>query len=299
VCSPPLCFPGQFVPGADATVPANLPGIYWQASPNASPAATPANVTLATTADPSTPLSFTATQQGGGYVYLLVPDAPLLAGTTYVLTDSTPCQFGGTTDTMVTFTVAPSAPLPTTIGALAVTDLPPRRDTFASSGGSCAVETLAASAAVSVDRDAPELAPWIDVMHFETRVDGNPWYGRSSILQVVPPGASWVGRGFDRIYTGCSDAVDEALAFDLSEGPHRVEMRATLPGTTLALATDTRNVTLTCPPPPDGDAGTGGDGGNGAIGEADGGCCSSSSPRSSAWLALGVIALLARRRRDR
>lgn len=310
MCSPLLCAdPGFFVPGDGATVPANLPGIYWRARHDASPGGvTPSNVTLTTTTDPGAPLSFTATPLSDANAYLLVPDAPLVAGTSYRLVDSTTCMFGGgggAPSPTVVFAVGPSAPLPTTLGVLAVTDLPPRTDSVISSGGSCSTSAVLASAAVAIDYPSvPGTAPWRDVLHFETRADGQIWFGRSSSLQSIAPGESWVGRGFDRLYTACSEDPFNDVGWELSEGTHQVEMRATLPGTSLALATGTRAVTLVCPPPGnDGDGGEGG--GDGETGEG-GGCCSTAERHgagSAPWLALGVVALLlrwpARRRRGR
>jgi MYXO-CTERM domain-containing protein len=304
-CSASCVDSGFFVPGEGATVPANVPGLYWRPRYDSLEPVAPSSVTLSTAADPGTPLAFTATELSS-HNYLLVPDAPLVEGTTYLLTDATACMFGGggNPSPTVTFTVGPTAPMPTTIGTLAVTDLPVRTDAVASAGGSCSLDAVVASAAVAIDYVAvPSAAPWRDVLHFQTYVDGRPWNGRASILGTFAPGASWVGRGFDRLITVCR--VDDPFGDEnqvgpqLAEGPHQVEMRATLPGTSLAFSTGARTVTLACPTvlPPDGDAGL--DGGSGETGEG-GGCCSSTThPGAAAGLAFAVSAWLARRRRAR
>ncbi len=297
-CSTSCNDPGFFVPGDGATVPANLPGIFWRARYDAGPGGPPpSNVTLTATTDPETPLGFTAMALAE-YQYLLVPDAPLVAGTTYHLADASACDFGtGVPSASATFTVGPSAPLPTTLGALAVTQLPLRTDTIASGGGSCSMEAVVASAAVAVDyTQASDAAPWRDVLHFETLVDGQRWLGRRDILTPIAPGASWVGRGFDRIYTMCStDDPFSSPANQASPGTHQVQLRATLPGTTVALATTTAAIELTCPPPDD----PGPDGGLVDLDDA-GGCCSSASrPGASAVLALLVALAVVRPARSR
>lgn len=300
-CSASCNDPGFFVPGDGATVPANLPGIFWR--PRYDLFNTPpnvANVRLTTAADPGTALPFTA-QMLGDHQYLLVPDAPLVAGTSYIATDSTMCA-GGVPSPTVTFAVGPSAPLPTTLGTLAITDLPPQTEAIASSGGSCTLQALADTVAVSIDYFAvPEAAPWRDVLHFETRVDGQPWNARASILQSIAPGASWAGRGVDRLYTVCrvEDPFGQSATFELAEGAHTVQLRATLPGTNLSLATDTPMVSLACPALSDGDAGIGDDAGDPTVTEPSGCCSSSTSPEAPVFLALAVVALLTTARRPR
>lgn len=307
MCSSSCNDPGFFVPGDGSTVPANLPVIYWRPRYDfAGTAGNPSNVTLTTAADPGTPLAFAATRIND-HVFHLVPDAPLVEGTSYILTDSTPCtSSSGVPSPRVTFTVGPTAPLPTTLGALAITDLPVRTEAIASDGGSCTLQAVADTVAVSINYVAvADAAPWRDVLHFETLVDGRPWNARSNILQSIAPGASWAGRGVDRLYTVCriEDPFGQSEVFELAEGAHAVQMRATLPGTNLSLATDTPTVSLACPPPSDGDAGVGADAGDPIDGESDGGCCSSAtSPSAAVALALLVVALLtrsARRRRVR
>jgi uncharacterized protein (TIGR03382 family) len=115
-------------------------------------------------------------------------------------------------------------------------------------------------------------------------------------LQAIPPGASWVGRGFDGLYTGCSESdFGGAADYGLAQGPHQVEMRATLPGTDVALATDTRAVTLVCPADTGADAGV--DAGNGEMSDDGGGGCSTTTHGAGAasWLAFAVLAWVTRR----
>jgi MYXO-CTERM domain-containing protein len=130
-------------------------------------------------------------------------------------------------------------------------------------------------------------------------VDGATWSPSASILSSRAPGASWEGRGFDRIFSVCrlEGAFPQPPSYDLPQGARQVEIRATLPGANLAIATSTRTVTLACPPvlPPAGDAST-----DPLPATDEGGCCSTStSPGAAAGLGLGVLAFLARPRRRR
>src|SRR4051794_37186135 len=85
-CSPAPCWPGYFVPGDSAHVPANLPAVYWRPmSSVAGPMTADLSlVVLASTAAPDKPLRFTAMPLTNGD-FLIVLDAPLAAGTSYTL----------------------------------------------------------------------------------------------------------------------------------------------------------------------------------------------------------------------
>ncbi|HEX7703432.1 MAG TPA: hypothetical protein VF403_21980, partial [Kofleriaceae bacterium] len=113
-CTEPACWPGYFTPADGATVPANLPAIYWRpVGANVGPAANdPTRVVLAAATDPTMPLAFTATVQPDGD-YLIVPTAPLVAGVTYTLTDHNICDGDETSGPTSSFFVAPEAALPT------------------------------------------------------------------------------------------------------------------------------------------------------------------------------------------
>lgn len=297
-CSASCNWDGYFVPGDGATVPANLPAIYWRPRGDASEP-TPAMVTLTTAADPGTPLAFTATRAGDGGHYLLVPDAPLVPGTQYILSDANGCDYDGPSGEgpRATFTVGPEAPLPTGLGAMTVANLPTRSETLATSSGSCSIPVTTISAEVAIDyAQASDAAPWRDVLHFTTFVDGQRWFALGSILSTVSPGASWAGRGVDRLVAVCRYDFDvppgspPPSGFGLPEGEHQVQLRATLPGTDLALATETEDVLLRCPPIlPDDDA------------SEDGGGCSTTPGSGAPWavvLALALLAARALRRRD-
>lgn len=276
------CIPAQLVPGDGATVPANLPAITWR--PSSSGALTdPAALTLTRDDAPDSPLALTATRNDDG-TYSLVADPPLVAGHTYTMRDASACEpFTGTGDSGEwSFTVVAEAPLPTSLGAISAGARERKLADLATSDGSCQRSLDIAQVAIDIAY-APEALPWKDVLFFRTFVDGQWWLPYEHALMPPPPGGNWRGRGDDWIFTVCEDDVEPII----SEGPHEVEIRATLRGTSMVLSTGTINVSLACEGPPPGD-------------DLHGGGCSTSRPTPAtgvaAALALALAGLLRRRR---
>ncbi|HSS03376.1 MAG TPA: hypothetical protein VLM79_40210, partial [Kofleriaceae bacterium] len=114
-CSPPPCWPAAFVPGDRGRVPANLHGLYWRPMMGPDSDAKPENVVLEDMAAPGVMLALTAQALDNGD-YLLVPAAPLVEGKTYRLTDRSVCMITDEKGPQVTFSVAPAAPLPVSLG---------------------------------------------------------------------------------------------------------------------------------------------------------------------------------------
>lgn len=296
-CSPLPCWPGSFLPGDGAHVPANLPGLIWRPMRPLDGAGTadPSQVVLATTADPATPIPFTATALTGGD-YLLVPQGPLVAGTSYVLVDHTTCEATGAHGPSVTFTATATAPEPAELGALAASDDGIGSLTLGTVSGSCSSDVSADRATITLAPSA-DAAPWLDVIEFETRVDGHEWGSSDNLDEVDPPGQSWQGRGRDLLYEVC-ETMDDGVSAGLAAGTHQVELRATLPGSQAEIASAPIDVTLACAPEqpptcatdptlcPVDPAGPAHDG------------CSAADPSGAAWLvlALGVLLLPLRRR---
>ncbi len=277
------CWPGRFVPGDGAVVPANLPAIVWLPS---SEATGPSDLQLTRADAPTQVLPLTATLVEGG-TYLVVPDAPLEAGVTYTIVEAPDCH--GDTP-RATFTVGPAAPLPTQLGALRITPEAQGVVSLETSGGQCGVETVVARARVEL-QFAADAEPWRDVLHLETLVDARAWRPRSSIVSVLAPGASWLGRGVDRVYTVCaSPAFGDPSYPALHPGSHQVMMRASLPSTALSLTTEPATFTLRCELS-DCDAA-------GSCVEAPAGCCASSPAGAAPWLAAALGLWLRRRRRS-
>jgi uncharacterized protein (TIGR03382 family) len=245
-CSAPACWPGYFTPGDATSVPANLPAIYWR------PMTSVANnvsldlslVVLTTVADPATPLAFTTVAQPNGD-YLIVPTAPLVAGTDYTIADHNACGTTEDAGPRVTFHAVAEAPLPTSLGTLAIVDHDMATFQVGTSSGSCYSDVLADQARLELTPSA-DVVPWKDAMHFHTLADGHPWGGSTNINATSAPGSSWVGRAVDRLYHTC--ATDDDGTFEgLTTGAHQIAMTATLPGSAVSLDASAVALDLECP----------------------------------------------------
>jgi hypothetical protein len=143
------------------------------------------------------------------------------------------------------FVASEPAAFPRDLGTLVAVQPQKGALTLAHRGGSCArpIRTIYVDVAVALSDGA---LPWSDALRFETWVDGKPWAPRAALSDREPMGGSWLGRGRDRLYASCSK---DALFVEpgLSAGEHSVQLRATLPGLSEALATPVLRVTLSCP----------------------------------------------------
>jgi len=116
-------------------------------------------------------------------------------------------------------------------------------------------------------------------LNYTTVVDGKVWEPQTDLCTPVAPGASWVGRGHDRLVAVCDKTFIEEK-YRLLPGPHTVSMEAKLPGTDIVFTTETITVDLTCPAE-----------------ESSGGCQSTGGPSSLTPL-LALFGLLGWRRRN-
>ncbi|HEX7941707.1 MAG TPA: hypothetical protein VF488_07860 [Gemmatimonadaceae bacterium] len=285
-CSPPPCWGGAFVPGNHGRVPANAPALFWRPMFVYDDLTShPMNVVLTSAADPTTPIALTAQPFGFGD-FLFAPNAPLAPGE-YVLTDHTDCDEFGITGPQVAFTVVPAAPMPTALGTLTAIPEGVQQIELSTSLGSCSVQTPVAAAQIALTPSDATL-PWLDVLHFETWVDGKRWQYSPSSVAVVPPGASPLGRARDRVFQVCS-TTDATVGTGLVAGKHVVTMRATLPGSSQVVMSSPVEVTLQCDRTagdPPGDP------------PAAGGC--SAGAGAGPWLGLALLALVRPvRRRER
>ncbi len=286
-CSPPQCRRGAFVPGDATTIPANAPGLLWRPSFGETGWATPTDVRMTRTSDPGTALPFAALATPDGD-YVLIPDAPLVTGDSYMLADTTTCA--GEPNARVTFSVGPAAPRPTSLGIVVTDERATRGDLeIATAVGSCSTTVDAATLDVELTLSA-EAQPWAALLLFETRVDDQRWIVSSAIGQSIPPGSTWMGRGRDRLFRACTPNED-ATQDGLSSGAHDVEMRAALPGLT-PIASATVPVELGCDP----EDTEGGDV-DVDVDSPNAGCASSG--KGSLLGGLLVLGVIARRRRTR
>jgi hypothetical protein len=125
--------------------------------------------------------------------------------------------------------------------------------------GSCSAEFEAVQVTLSLGPEGDPRSWPHGILFYETWVDGQLWAPSSSFCETVEPGASWVQRGGDRLVATCSGAMLPGLlsegehdpwpadpSVSLSEGEHRVVMRARLPGTALVVESEEVVVNLRC-----------------------------------------------------
>jgi hypothetical protein len=269
-------------------VPANVPGLYWRPMSGFEVSVKPENVVLEDMAAPGVSIGLTAQQLANSNDYLLVPAKPLVAGRTYRLKDRTECAVNMERGPEVVFDVGPEAPLPSSLGDLSGTPPEVVDKDLATPSGSCSAEARIAQTEIALV-PASAAAPWIDVLHFETMVDGRPWHYFGTILGTPPPGTSPDGRARDRVFVVCA-SKDPYVGNGLAEGTHVVTMRATLPGTTQVISSSSLEVKLSCTEtPPDEDTDME------EIGEKGG--CSTGGSNAAAGVGVALMALIRRRSR--
>ncbi len=91
---------------------------------------------------------------------------------------------------------------------------------------------------------------WRDQLLYRTLVDGKRWREASTMcarVQLRP--RTWADTGNDVLYSRCPDEDPWNVYFGLDPEPHEVQMQAFLPGTDIALETETLTVDLSCPGP--------------------------------------------------
>jgi hypothetical protein len=288
-CSPPPCWPGAFVPGDASTIPANAPGLYWRPGRSGGGAAsTTSSVRLTTVSAPSTALPFTATALPSGD-YVIVPSAPLVEGTAYVLEDQSTCG-GSAGSPRVTFTAGPAAPLPTSLGTVSTIGHGTRLGLeVATASGSCSTMIDAVTFSIELSPSA-EAIPWSSLLLYETLVDDQPWAIQESINISSAPGESWKGRARDLLFRTCTPSPDASYP-GMSPGTHDVAFRASLPGGQ-PISTPPSPVELMCDDvmPPGDEISPEDDSSNG---------CASSTPAASSWILIGLVVLFGRRCKTR
>ncbi|MGE0549173.1 MAG: hypothetical protein AB7O24_23350 [Kofleriaceae bacterium] len=279
-CIPPTCSPGAFKPGDGSTIPSSAPALYWRPTRTGDKPSDPSSVRLTAAADPSTPLAFTATALANGD-YALVANEPLVEGTSYVLEDLTACELAP--PVRAEFTVAASAPLPTTLGRTGAIGRAMRDVLFVRSASlGCTMTTIDASLISIMLTPSEEATPWIALLMFETIVDGELWSHHEFADGPV----------LDLVYRLCT-ANPTAANQGLSTGVHQVAFRASLRNGQ-AITSEPEAIELFCDslPDPDPDPSPEPNDNDSWFGCAAGGS-------SSSWLIAGVAAAMLSRRRRR
>jgi hypothetical protein len=140
----------------------------------------------------------------------------------------------GATDAGVTvIRVMPEAPVPTTLGVLAV-DAPMRGDVDVLSSA-CASPLASSVAHYGVALDAA-LLPWADALEQTTMLDGAPWHEPA---YVTPAGERFV-------FAHCVTPALGQTVEDASLGEHRLQVVAALRGLDGTLSTNEDTFVLTC-----------------------------------------------------
>jgi len=175
-------------------------------------------------------------------------------------------------------------PFPTELGSLTSGEI--RREPLQINTGDSCSDTLSV-VYVDVELDLPEESlVWHGALLIQTYVNDTLWRGSSFYGKIYKPGESWVGFGKDRVYVICDDHFSHVA--DAPEGIVDIQLRAHIPGTNVALESETISVELRCPdsepepePEPDDSSGSG---------------CSTTHG-SGGWLVLGLALVGVRRRR--
>lgn len=177
------------------------------------------------------------------------PEEPLEEGATYRVRGTHTCTYPGeeepAQESLEHFFVASDpAPLPTRLGILEIDDEFKGELEVSTNSGSC-YSIIGADQIEIAIRPDDDVLPWWDLLVFSTYINGESWYPARELDEIRPMGQSWWGRGRDLLFASCH-ANDGLAIRGLDEGTHRVEMRASLPGTDIILVTNSVDVTLNC-----------------------------------------------------
>lgn len=241
-CVAPNCMLGvRFpLPEDGGVVPANVPGLVTV--PPLLESVEPSTVRLLLPDGTQVPATVTA---GAHQTQVLVPEAPLVPGTTYRIEAKGACQLQPTQTESATFTAGPALPLPTTAGTLTVD--PPSQGRFNVYGdSSCGDRQVEGNFTTLRFTPSPELVPFLPWVHWTVEVDGEPWsYAKHSGLTSSGE-ENLESRRYEYhrhllflhtfcAYVGCADSYQRPPIDSLPPGRHRATLKATLEHANLTL----------------------------------------------------------------
>lgn len=215
-CSPACTVP-KLAPALGATVPASAPGLLFMGN-----AAEESSAQLVDSNGTAVPGAFLADSASGRKYF--APSNALTPGT-YATRSLKSCGSAETVD--ATFTVTASVALPTATGMLFVKEKGRASLTSVTSSGSCTEPVDAGYLDLDVSIDNA-LAPYLSVVTWQTKVDGNWWSQHDPIeVSAAPRGNA---RSYLRLFTACDGVKTTGRDNGLALGKHTVEVRAFLPG---------------------------------------------------------------------
>ncbi len=260
-CSPASCEPGDTFP-TSGSIPSNALAWFTMSSTVSAEAADAGSVedgikVFVMPSDAGQEVEFELTSDGtpspdwpGGADEVWVPSTSIAAGTRLRVESSLNC---GQSVESSEITVTEPAPLPTSLGTLAVaTSVGPLL--LWTNSGSCVDRVPAVYADVEVTL-TPEAQPFADVLRYSLLVDGEHYrstdydeYDEELDSGGWPPrrpiSGSEHGPGKDRVYATCVPHQGGELGVAATQ--HELQMVALLPdGTTIT--SDVVGVDLTCP----------------------------------------------------
>ncbi|ABF89017.1 hypothetical protein MXAN_1693 [Myxococcus xanthus DK 1622] len=252
-CAAPNCMVGvRFpLPEDGGAVPSNIPGLVTV--PPLLESVDSSTVRLLLPDGTQVPATVTP---GAHQTQVLVPDAPLVPGTTYRIEAKGVCQFQPTQTESVTFTAGPALPLPTTTGTLTA-DTPSQGIFNVYGDSSCGDRQVEGNFTTLRFTPSPELVPFLPWVHWTVEVDGEPWsYAKHSGLtstgeESPEPRRYEYNRQLLFLYTfcdyvGCADSYQRPPIESLPPGRHRATLKATLEHANITLPPVSVDFELSC-----------------------------------------------------
>lgn len=244
------CFGGNFVPER-GLVPASLGAIAWSRRLESKGASWQEELSFESI-DPGgkrSPVAFRVERAGlGGH--RVIPIDGLEPGIRYELkghSGSTTCNGEENAYHRAEFFTSYPTSFPTvsSLGEIDI-DVSPSRGTLSLAAAECSKEVEVQFMDVRVDLH-PQMKAWKDALVYETIVDGERWQPKSSACDSEGLGASWKGRGKERVFVICDQEARESTDHPgLRPGAHTLQFRARVEGHQSVFVSTILNFDLRC-----------------------------------------------------